>query len=67
MEHRLHLAQAPGAVAARRSPPAASPDFLRSAATDSHTMHFHPLQRGMSDRIRNRRANERMEHSSILL
>ncbi|WP_369780644.1 Ku protein [Streptomyces sp. R33] len=28
-------------------------------ATDSHTMHFHQLQRGTADRIRNRRVNER--------
>ncbi|MGW6785119.1 non-homologous end joining protein Ku [Streptomyces sp. NPDC054987] len=28
-------------------------------ATDSHTTHFHQLQRGTSDRIRNRRVNER--------
>ncbi|MEU9163936.1 Ku protein [Streptomyces sp. NPDC048424] len=28
-------------------------------ATDSHTLHFHQLQRGTSDRIRNRRVNER--------
>ncbi|MFB6999284.1 Ku protein [Streptomyces virginiae] len=28
-------------------------------ATDSHTIHFHQLQRGTSDRIRNRRVNER--------
>ncbi|MET9469040.1 Ku protein [Streptomyces sp. NPDC006544] len=28
-------------------------------ATDSHTVHFHQLQRGTSDRIRNRRVNER--------
>ncbi|MGW0752584.1 Ku protein [Streptomyces sp. NPDC002587] len=28
-------------------------------ATDSHTIHFHQLQRGTSDRIRNRRLNER--------
>nr|WP_124291208.1 Ku protein [Streptomyces sp. ADI91-18] len=28
-------------------------------ATDSHTIHFHQLQRGTSDRIRNRRINER--------
>ncbi|MFE2922748.1 Ku protein [Streptomyces goshikiensis] len=27
-------------------------------ATDSHTIHFHQLQRGTSDRIRNRRINE---------
>lgn len=29
------------------------------AATDSHTIHFHQLQRGTADRIRNRRVNER--------
>ncbi|MEU9420873.1 Ku protein [Streptomyces sp. NPDC048272] len=28
-------------------------------ATDDHTVHFHQLQRGTSDRIRNRRVNER--------
>ncbi|MGW2859036.1 non-homologous end joining protein Ku [Streptomyces sp. NPDC001205] len=28
-------------------------------ATDTHTIHFHQLQRGTSDRIRNRRVNER--------
>ncbi|WP_442810443.1 Ku protein [Streptomyces sp. NBC_01232] len=28
-------------------------------ATDIHTIHFHQLQRGTSDRIRNRRVNER--------
>lgn len=28
-------------------------------ATDSHTVHFHQLQRGTSDRIRNKRVNER--------
>ncbi|MFJ3205819.1 Ku protein [Streptomyces sp. NPDC086989] len=28
-------------------------------ATDSHTIHFHQLERGTSDRIRNRRVNER--------
>ncbi len=28
-------------------------------ATDSHTVRFHRLQRGTSDRIRNRRVNER--------
>ncbi|ARE79504.1 Ku protein (plasmid) [Streptomyces sp. Sge12] len=28
-------------------------------ATDSHTIHFHQLQRGTGDRIRNRRVNER--------
>ncbi|WP_331723254.1 MULTISPECIES: Ku protein [unclassified Streptomyces] len=28
-------------------------------ATDGHTIHFHQLQRGTSDRIRNRRVNER--------
>ncbi|MFK0017055.1 Ku protein [Streptomyces sp. NPDC091027] len=28
-------------------------------ATDSHTIHFHQLQRGASDRIRNKRINER--------
>lgn len=28
-------------------------------ATGSHTIHFHQLQRGTSDRIRNRRVNER--------
>lgn len=28
-------------------------------ATNSHTIHFHQLQRGTSDRIRNRRVNER--------
>lgn len=28
-------------------------------ATDSHTIHFHQLQRGTSDRIRNERINER--------
>ncbi|WP_234333884.1 non-homologous end joining protein Ku [Streptomyces lavendulae] len=28
-------------------------------ATDSHTIHLHQLQRGTSDRIRNRRVNER--------
>ncbi|MEE1767126.1 Ku protein [Streptomyces sp. JV185] len=29
------------------------------AATDSHTIRFHQLQRGTADRIRNRRVNER--------
>ncbi|WP_225840108.1 Ku protein [Streptomyces sp. NK08204] len=29
------------------------------AATEDHTVHFHQLQRGTSDRIRNRRVNER--------
>ncbi|MGW6360651.1 non-homologous end joining protein Ku [Streptomyces sp. NPDC055092] len=29
------------------------------AATDSHTLHFHQLERGTSDRVRNRRVNER--------
>lgn len=29
------------------------------AATESHTVHFHQIQRGTSDRIRNRRVNER--------
>ncbi|MFJ1733249.1 Ku protein [Streptomyces sp. NPDC088254] len=28
-------------------------------ATDDHTLHFHQLQRGTSDRIRNQRVNER--------
>ncbi|MFF5807604.1 Ku protein [Streptomyces sp. NPDC012746] len=28
-------------------------------ATDSHTLHFHQLQRGTSDRVRNKRVNER--------
>ncbi|MFI1284280.1 Ku protein [Streptomyces sp. NPDC020858] len=28
-------------------------------ATDSHAFHFHQLQRGTSDRVRNRRVNER--------
>ncbi|MGW0391271.1 non-homologous end joining protein Ku [Streptomyces sp. NPDC003042] len=28
-------------------------------ATDSHTIHFHQLQRGTADRIRNKRVNER--------
>ncbi|WP_412080254.1 Ku protein [Streptomyces sp. SJL17-1] len=28
-------------------------------ATDSHTFHFHQLQRGTSDRVRNKRVNER--------
>ncbi|GAA2487523.1 hypothetical protein GCM10010276_27470 [Streptomyces longisporus] len=28
-------------------------------ATEDHTVHFHPLQRGTSDRIRNKRVNER--------
>lgn len=28
-------------------------------ATDSHTIHFHQLQRGTSDRVRNKRVNER--------
>ncbi|MFC7815655.1 Ku protein [Streptomyces sp. NPDC057367] len=28
-------------------------------ATENHTVHFHQLQRGTSDRIRNRRVNER--------
>lgn len=28
-------------------------------ATDSHTLHFHQLQRVTSDPIRNRRVNER--------
>src|SRR4051794_3613154 len=28
-------------------------------ATEDHTVHFHQLQRGTSDRIRNRRVNER--------
>ncbi|KPC64256.1 hypothetical protein ADL29_12020 [Streptomyces chattanoogensis] len=28
-------------------------------ATDSHTIHFHQLQRGTSDRIRHQRVNER--------
>ncbi|WP_441349334.1 Ku protein [Streptomyces sp. HG99] len=27
--------------------------------TESHTIHFHQLQRGTSDRVRNRRVNER--------
>ncbi|WP_285439026.1 Ku protein [Streptomyces sp. ISL-99] len=26
-------------------------------ATDSHTVHFHQLQRGTSDRVRNKRVN----------
>ncbi|MER6073490.1 Ku protein [Streptomyces sp. NPDC001817] len=29
------------------------------AATEDHTVHFHQLQRGTSDRIRNKRVNER--------
>ncbi|WP_030659450.1 Ku protein [Streptomyces rimosus] len=29
------------------------------AATESHTVHFHQIQRGTSDRIRNKRVNER--------
>jgi DNA end-binding protein Ku len=29
------------------------------SATEDHTVHFHQLQRGTSDRIRNRRVNER--------
>ncbi|WP_432075413.1 Ku protein [Streptomyces wuyuanensis] len=29
------------------------------SATDSHTIHFHQLQRGTSDRVRNKRVNER--------
>ncbi|MEU3844818.1 Ku protein [Streptomyces sp. NPDC028635] len=29
------------------------------AATEDHTVHFHQLQRGTADRIRNRRVNER--------
>ncbi|NSC24715.1 Ku protein [Streptomyces albus subsp. chlorinus] len=29
------------------------------AATEDHTTHFHQLQRGTSDRVRNRRVNER--------
>lgn len=29
------------------------------SATESHTVHFHQLQRGTSDRVRNRRVNER--------
>lgn len=28
-------------------------------ATEDHTVHFHQLQRGTADRIRNRRVNER--------
>ncbi|GAB7029624.1 Ku protein [Streptomyces sp. NPDC021749] len=28
-------------------------------ATDSHTLHFHQIQRGTSDRVRNQRVNER--------
>ncbi len=28
-------------------------------ATESHTFHFHQLERGTSDRVRNRRVNER--------
>lgn len=28
-------------------------------ATDSHTVRFHQLQRGTSDRVRNKRVNER--------
>ncbi|WP_432189803.1 Ku protein [Streptomyces sp. Tue6028] len=28
-------------------------------ATETHTIHFHQLQRGTSDRVRNRRVNER--------
>lgn len=28
-------------------------------ATEDHTVHFHQLQRGAVDRIRNRRVNER--------
>ncbi|MFD6892236.1 Ku protein [Streptomyces sp. NPDC059957] len=28
-------------------------------ATESHTIHFHQLQRGTSDRVRNKRVNER--------
>lgn len=30
-----------------------------AAATASHTVHFHQLERGTSDRVRNRRVNER--------
>jgi Ku protein len=29
------------------------------SATEDHTVHFHQLQRGTADRIRNRRVNER--------
>ncbi|MGW6706108.1 non-homologous end joining protein Ku [Streptomyces sp. NPDC054956] len=29
------------------------------SATDSHTVHFHQLQRGTADRVRNKRVNER--------
>lgn len=29
------------------------------SATDSHTIHFHQLQRGTADRVRNKRVNER--------
>ncbi|MEF3117933.1 Ku protein [Streptomyces chrestomyceticus] len=29
------------------------------AATESHTVHFHQIQRGTSDRVRNKRVNER--------
>ncbi|KAA6224480.1 Ku protein [Streptomyces albofaciens JCM 4342] len=29
------------------------------SATESHTVHFHQIQRGTSDRVRNRRVNER--------
>ncbi|WP_455908366.1 Ku protein [Streptomyces goshikiensis] len=35
-------------------------------ATDSHTIHFHQLQRGTSDRIRNRRVNERTGDEGVL-
>lgn len=28
-------------------------------AAESHTLHFHQLQRGTSDRVRNKRVNER--------
>ncbi|WP_372446566.1 Ku protein [Streptomyces spirodelae] len=29
------------------------------AATEDHTTHFHQLQRGTNDRVRNKRVNER--------
>ncbi|MYT28651.1 MULTISPECIES: Ku protein [unclassified Streptomyces] len=39
-------------------------------ATEDHTVHFHQLQRGTSDRIRNRRINERtgkeVDHDDIV-
>jgi DNA end-binding protein Ku len=30
-----------------------------ATATESHTVRFHQLERGTSDRVRNRRVNER--------